>query len=51
MRRATLRGRQILNKRFKLAAAFYNFSQVCQSKSQIAVLVSCSAGTVFLNEH
>lgn len=28
MRRATLRGRQNLNKRFKLAAAFYNISQL-----------------------
>lgn len=28
MRRATLRGRQNLNKRFKLAAAFYNLSQL-----------------------
>ena len=28
MRRASLRGRQNLNKRFKLAAAFYNLSQL-----------------------
>ena len=31
MRRATLRGRQNLNKRFKLAAAFYNLSQLMRN--------------------
>jgi hypothetical protein len=49
MRRATLRGRQNLNKRFKLAAAFYNLSQLmrklfgrgtprqCEAMGQIAL--------------
>ena len=32
MRRATLRGWENLNKRFKLAAAFYNLSQLMRKR-------------------
>lgn len=34
MRRATSRARQNLNKRFKLAAAFYNLAQLCANFSE-----------------
>ncbi len=43
MRRATLRGRQNLNKRFKLAAAFYNLSQLMRNLFGIGTPKQCEA--------
>jgi hypothetical protein len=43
MRRATLRGRQNLNKRFKLAAAFYNLSQLMRKLFGIGTPRQCEA--------
>ena len=43
MRRATLRGRQNLNKRFKLAAAFYNLSQLMRKLFGIGTPKQCEA--------
>src|SRR5208282_3387836 len=43
MRRATLRGRQNLNKRFKLAAAFYNLSQLMRDLFGIGTPKQCEA--------
>lgn len=43
MRRATLRGRQNLNKRFKLAAAFYNLSQLMRRLFGIGTPRQCEA--------
>jgi transposase len=43
MRRATLRGRQNLNKRFKLAAAFYNLSQLMRHLFGIGTPKQCEA--------
>ena len=43
MRRATLRGRQNLNKRFKLAAAFYNLSQLMRNLFGIGTPKQCQA--------
>jgi hypothetical protein len=43
MRRATLRGRQNLNKRFKLAAAFYNLSQLMRNLFGIGTPQQCEA--------
>jgi len=43
MRRATLRGRQNLNKRFKLAAAFYNISQLMRKLFGIGTPKQCEA--------
>ena len=43
MRRATLRGRQNLNKRFKLAVAFYNLSQLMRKLFGIGTPRQCEA--------
>ena len=43
MRRATLRGRQNLNKRFKLAAAFYNLSQLMRKLFGMGTPRQCEA--------
>jgi transposase len=43
MRRAALRGRQNLNKRFKLAAAFYNLSQLMRHLFGIGTPEQCEA--------
>jgi transposase len=43
LRRATLRGRQNLNKRFKLAAAFYNLSQLMRQLFGIGTPKQCEA--------
>src|ERR1700693_1309248 len=43
MRRATLRGRQNLNKRFKLAAAFYNLSQLMRRLFGMGTPRQCEA--------
>ena len=43
MRRATLRGRQNLDKRFKLAAAFYNLSQLMRHLFGIGTPKQCEA--------
>lgn len=43
MRRATLRGRQTLNKRFKLAAAFYNLSQLMRRLFGMGTPRQCEA--------
>ncbi len=43
MRRATLRGRRNLNKRFKLAAAFYNLSQLMRKLFGIGTPKQCEA--------
>jgi transposase len=43
MRRATLRGRQNLNKRFKLAAAFYNLSQLMRKLFGLGTPRQCEA--------
>jgi hypothetical protein len=43
MRRTTLRGRQNLNKRFKLAAAFYNLSQLMRNLFGIGTPKQCEA--------
>jgi len=43
LRRATLRGRQNLNKRFKLAAAFYNLSQLMRHLFGIGTPKQCEA--------
>jgi transposase len=43
MRRATLRGRQNLSKRFKLAAAFYNLSQLMRNLFGIGTPKQCEA--------
>jgi transposase len=43
MRRATLRGRPNLNKRFKLAAAFYNLSQLMRHLFGIGTPKQCEA--------
>jgi len=43
MRRATLRGRQNLNKRFKLAAVFYNLSQLMRTLFGIGTPKQCEA--------
>jgi hypothetical protein len=44
MRRATLRGLVNLNKRFKLAAAFYNLSQLMRKLFGIGTPGQCEAG-------
>jgi len=43
MRRATLRGRQNLDKRFKLAAAFYNLSQLMRKLFGLGTPKQCEA--------
>ena len=43
MRRATVRGRQNLNKRFKLAAAFYNLAQLRRNLFGIGAPKQCAA--------
>jgi transposase len=43
MRRATLRGRENLNKRFKLAAAFYNLSQLMRKLFGMGTPRQCEA--------
>jgi transposase len=43
MRRATVRGRQNLNKRFKLAAAFYNLSQLMRKLFGVGTPRQCEA--------
>jgi transposase len=43
MRRATVRGRQNLNKRFKLAAAFYNLSQLMRKLFGMGTPRQCEA--------
>jgi hypothetical protein len=43
MRRATLRGRQNLQKRFKLAAAFYNLSQLMRKLCGVGTPKQCEA--------
>lgn len=43
MRRATLRGRQNLDKRFKLAAAFYNLSQLLRKLFGLGTPKQCEA--------
>ena len=43
MRRATLRGRQNLQKRFQLAAAFYNLSQLMRKLCGVGTPKQCEA--------
>ncbi len=43
MRRATLRGLQNLQKRFKLAAAFYNLSQLMRKLFGVGTPKQCDA--------